>query len=132
MSKNSKVNPGHNGTGKGKGHVEHGNGNGYGHDKHHAPAPPPAPNFADGVVTLVSAGGTSTFASITEALAAAVAGDTLQVGAGVYKEVFTLNADVTIIGEKGAVIDGSASRSRRACRAPSNWATAPTAPPCPA
>lgn len=109
MGKTTKVNPGHNGAGNGNGHVQHGNGNGYGHDKHPVPPPPPPPNYEDGKITLIGANGQEIgkFATFAAALAAAQNGDTLQVGAGVFKEVFTLEKDVTIIGEKGAILDGS-------------------------
>lgn len=66
-------------------------------------------DFEDGVITVVSAadGSTQSFATFAEAIEAAQAGDTLQVGAGSYAESFSLDKLLTIVGEEGAVIDGS-------------------------
>ena len=69
---------------------------------------PPPLDFEDGVITVVNAeGATQTFTTFGEALAFAGDGDTLQVGAGVYFEAIDLDERVTIIGEEGAVLDGS-------------------------
>lgn len=70
----------------------------------------PPVDFEDGVITVVKdeeGGVTQTFATFAEALAYADDGDTLQVGAGTYEEAFDLDESVSIIGEEGAVIDGS-------------------------
>jgi hypothetical protein len=65
-------------------------------------------DFADGVITVVKdEGGTETFATFADALAYADDGDTLQVGQGVYAEAIDLDESITIVGEAGAVIDGS-------------------------
>lgn len=71
------------------------------------PEPPPV-DFQDGVVTVVKdEGGTQAFATFADALAYANDGDTLQVGAGVYHEAINLDERVSIVGEAGAVLDGS-------------------------
>ena len=68
----------------------------------------PPVDFADGAITVVKdEGGTQTFTSFAQALDYADDGDTLQVGAGVYAEAIDLDESVTIIGEEGAVLDGS-------------------------
>lgn len=69
---------------------------------------PPPPDFKDGVITVVSAdGATHEFTTFSDALASAAAGDTLQVGAGIYKEAIDLTVPVHIVGESGAILDGS-------------------------
>jgi hypothetical protein len=69
---------------------------------------PPPVDFQDGVITVIKdEGGTQTFTTFADALAYSDDGDTLQVGAGTYREAFDLAERVTIIGEAGAVIDGS-------------------------
>lgn len=66
-------------------------------------------DFTDGVITVVSAdGSTHEFSTFADALATAVDGDTLQVGAGTYAEAIDLHANVNIVGETGAILDGSA------------------------
>lgn len=66
-------------------------------------------DFKDGVITVVSTDGTThEFTTFADALATAVNGDTLQVGAGTYAEAIDLHAQVKIIGETGAILDGSA------------------------
>lgn len=68
----------------------------------------PEPDFADGVITVVNADGTTAqFATFGEALAYSDDGDILQVGMGTYSEAFELDESVTIVGETGAVLDGS-------------------------
>jgi nitrous oxidase accessory protein NosD len=71
--------------------------------------PEPEPDFTDGVITVVKdeGGDTQSFATFAEALAYSDDGDTLQVGAGIYKEAIDLDESVTIVGEEGAVLDGS-------------------------
>lgn len=71
--------------------------------------PEPEPDFTDGVITVVKDqdGGTQSFATFAEALAFADDGDVLQVGAGTYSEAFELDESVTIVGEKGAILNGS-------------------------
>ncbi|MXQ14637.1 hypothetical protein [Microvirga makkahensis] len=72
--------------------------------------PEPEPDFTDGVITVVKdeeGGVTLSFATFAEALAYSDDGDTLQVGAGVYNEVIDLDESVTILGEEGAILDGS-------------------------
>lgn len=64
-------------------------------------------DFADGKITLVSGAATTVYDSFADALAAAADGDTLQVGKGVYVEAIDLDKRVTIVGEEGAVLDGS-------------------------
>ena len=73
-----------------------------------AEPPPPPVDFEDGVITVVKdEGGTESFTTFADALAYADDGDTLQVGAGTYAEAFDLDENVAIVGEAGAVIDGS-------------------------
>ncbi|HYI43196.1 MAG TPA: hypothetical protein VD768_06205 [Sphingomicrobium sp.] len=70
----------------------------------------PPVDFEDGVITVVKdeeGGVTQTFATFAEALAYADDGDTLQVGAGVYEEAFDIDERLSIIGEEGAIVDGS-------------------------
>jgi hypothetical protein len=70
----------------------------------------PELDFADGIITVVKDeddGGAQSFATFAEALAYSDDGDTLQVGAGTYRETFELDESVTIIGEAGAILDGS-------------------------
>jgi hypothetical protein len=68
--------------------------------------------FADGVITVVKdEGGTQQFTTFAAALAFSDDGDTLQVGEGTYNGAFELDERVTIIGERGAVIDGSGTLS---------------------
>ena len=50
---------------------------------------------------------TKEFTTFAEALAYSDDGDTLQVGAGTYNEVIDLDESVTIVGEEGAILDGS-------------------------
>lgn len=70
---------------------------------------PPPVDFEDGVITVVKdEGGSESFTTFADALAYADDGDTLQVGAGTYAEAFDLDEQVQIVGEEGAVIDGSA------------------------
>lgn len=68
----------------------------------------PPVDFEDGVIRVVKdEGGTQTFATFADALAYADDGDTLQVGAGIYAEAINLDERVSIVGEQGAVLDGS-------------------------
>ncbi|WP_172124338.1 DUF4214 domain-containing protein [Devosia sp. 919] len=46
--------------------------------------------------------------SIQDAIDNAVAGDTIYIGAGTYNETITLNKQLTIVGQDGAIIDGGA------------------------
>jgi hypothetical protein len=74
----------------------------------HGTQEPPPVDFADGVITVVKdEGGAQAFATFAEALAYADDGDTLQAGAGTYAEAIDLDESVTIVGEAGAVLDGS-------------------------
>lgn len=59
--------------------------------------------LAQAAAVVVGAGG---FESITAALAAARAGDTVRVTAGNYHEHLMIDRAVTLLGEPGAVIDG--------------------------
>ena len=66
------------------------------------------PDFADGVITVINADGdTDTFTTFADALIFAEDGAVLQVGQGTYEEAFELNESVTIVGENGAIVDGS-------------------------
>ena len=68
----------------------------------------PENDFTDGVITVVKdEGGTQTFDSFAEALVYSNDVDTLQVGKGTYTETFALDERVTIVGEQGAILDGS-------------------------
>lgn len=73
----------------------------------HGPAS--TPDFTDGVVTVINADGTKAgeFATFADALAQAGDGSTLEVGAGTYKEAISLKSDIHIVGESGAILDGS-------------------------
>jgi hypothetical protein len=68
-----------------------------------------APDFTDETITVLDANGevVDQFYTFADALAAANNDYTLQVGAGVYDEVINLTERVTIIGEEGAILDGS-------------------------
>jgi hypothetical protein len=107
FSSNGKGN-GHDGD-NGRGHDQHGNGNGYGHIKHHEAPEPPPPDYTDNKITVVTDDGRATMAFDTFAAALQYSndGDTLQVGAGTYNEIFELNEDVTILGEAGSVLSGA-------------------------
>jgi hypothetical protein len=63
------------------------------------------------VITVVNADNTvqGTYTSFADALAAAETtdGDTLQVGAGTYAETINLTEQLHIVGEEGAILDGS-------------------------
>jgi hypothetical protein len=67
-------------------------------------------DFADGVITVLNADGSSVgqFTTFADALLHATDGATLEVGQGTYHEAINLDQNVTIIGENGAVLDGSA------------------------
>ncbi|MDH5588524.1 MAG: nitrous oxide reductase family maturation protein NosD [Gemmatimonadota bacterium] len=68
----------------------------------------PGPVDASRLHTVGAAG---TFTTITEALAAAAAGDTVLVAAGVYAEpTLIVSVPLTLIGEEGAVLDGEGER----------------------
>jgi hypothetical protein len=74
--------------------------------------PDPEPDFTDGVITVVKdedqdGSLTKEFTTFAEALAYSDDGDTLQVGAGTYNEMIDLDESVTIVGEEGAILDGS-------------------------
>jgi hypothetical protein len=73
--------------------------------------PEPEPDFTDGVITVVHADGSESdvYTTFEAALAATdtLAGDTLQVGAGTYKETINLTEQLHIVGEEGAILDGS-------------------------
>lgn len=72
--------------------------------------PEPEPDFTDGVITVVKdeeGGLTQSFDTFAEALAYSDDGDTLQVGKGIYSEAIDLDESVTIVGEEGAILDGS-------------------------
>jgi hypothetical protein len=72
--------------------------------------PEPEPDFTDGVITVVKdeeGGLTQSFATFAEALTYSDDGDTLQVGKGTYAEAIDLDERVTIVGEEGAILNGS-------------------------
>jgi len=72
--------------------------------------PDSEPDFTDGVITVVKdeeGGLTQSFATFAEALAYSDDGDILQVGKGTYTEAIDLDESVTILGEEGAILDGS-------------------------
>jgi nitrous oxidase accessory protein len=60
---------------------------------------------------LIEVGNAGEYASIGEALEAARPGDTVHVGAGVYREHLVIKKPVTLRGEPGAIIDGDGSGS---------------------
>jgi hypothetical protein len=70
---------------------------------------PPQPDFADGVITVLNADGSAggQFTTFADALTHATDGATLEVGKGTYHEAINLDQNVTIVGENGAVLDGS-------------------------
>jgi nitrous oxidase accessory protein len=74
----------------------------------------PLPEIAQGVTSLavlfqaaVLTVGPAGFPSVTAALEAAGAGDTILVAPGVYREHLIIREPVTLVGEPGAILDGS-------------------------
>jgi nitrous oxidase accessory protein len=66
-----------------------------------------ASSFAGTTPRVLRVGPAEAYASPAAALAAARAGDTVRVGAGVYRGGLVVDRKVTLLGEPGAVLDGA-------------------------